>query len=76
MGMKITTEQNSEAVSDSVNFVTSKFGDIGVTAEAGKHNNGHGYEYLKLTVPPEHILTVSKSLKFCLLYTSDAADEV
>ena len=66
MGMKITTEQNSQAVSDSISFVTSKFGDIGVTAEAGKHNNGHGYEYLKLTVPSEHILTVSKSLKFDL----------
>jgi len=66
MGMKITAKQNSDAVSESVKAVNSRFGDIGVVAEAGKHNNGHGYEYLKITVPAEHILTVSKSLKFDL----------
>ena len=60
MGMKITAKQNSDAVSESVKAVNSRYGDIGVVAEAGKHNNGHGYEYLKITVPAEHILTVSK----------------
>ena len=63
MGMTISAEQNATAVAAAVAAADEAWSALGVVAEAVNHTTGHGFAFLRLTVPPTHVLAVAKGLK-------------
>ena len=63
MGMSISAEQNAAAVAAAVTASEEAWSALGVVAEAVNHTAGHGFAFLRLTVPATHVLTVAKGLK-------------
>ncbi len=64
MGMSLSKEQNSSAVSAVVSSLNDRFGDAGITAESVAHNSGKKYEFVRIVCVPEHWTAVAKWLKF------------
>ena len=61
--MHISREQNEAATAEAVAAAEAAWGALGVTASSVTHSSGHGYAFLRLTVPPAHVVTVAKGLK-------------
>jgi NADH-quinone oxidoreductase subunit C len=61
--MHISREQNEAATAEAVAAAEAAWGALGVTASSVAHSSGHGYAFLRLTVPPAHVVTVAKGLK-------------
>jgi len=61
--MHISREQNQAATAEAVAAAEAAWGALGVTASSVVHSSGHGYAFLRLAVPPAHVVTVAKGLK-------------
>ncbi len=64
MGTTITKDQNSKAAADAVSEIAERFSDAGVVTEAIAHSNGKGYEFVRITCPPQHWRALAKWLRY------------
>lgn len=75
MPIVVKAEQARAACDHLVEAVTGRFGSTGVSAEVTAHSAGKRIPYARIHCPPQHILGVSKWLKFdmkvnhCLMIT-------
>ncbi|MDP6869556.1 MAG: NADH-quinone oxidoreductase subunit C [Candidatus Poseidoniaceae archaeon] len=62
MGMTISKEQNTTAVSAVVKSLSDRFGDAGITAEAIAHKSGKCFDFVRIICLPDQWRAVAKWL--------------
>ena len=66
MGMRVTLEQSNAAAEDAVKHINDKFGGANVVATVEHHANALKMAFVRIHSPAQHLLALSKHLRFDL----------
>ena len=66
MGMRVTLEQSNAAAEDAVKHINDKFGGADVVATVEHHANALKMAFVRIHSPAQHLLALSKHLRFDL----------
>ena len=64
MGMAITLEQNTIAVTECADAINDRFSGSGINADIIQHSNAKKYSFVRVTTPPQHWQALAKWMKF------------
>ena len=64
MGMSITLEQNTVAVTECADAINNRFSGSGINADIIQHSNAKKYSFVRIIAPPQHWQALAKWMKF------------